>query len=83
MKTMGIRELKAHMSEVIREVQGGETVEITRYGEVVALLVPVKRQHSKAEIRATLTSIDALAAEIARYASERTDVSEIISNTRR
>lgn len=83
MKTMGIRELKARMSEAIREVQAGETIEVTSHGDVVALLVPARRNYTKAEITATLASLDALAAEIARYAPEPTNVAEMISDMRR
>lgn len=38
MKTAGIRELKARLSEYLREVQGGETVLVTDRGRVVAEL---------------------------------------------
>lgn len=38
MRTVGIRELKAHLSRVLREVQSGETVLVTDRGKVVAEL---------------------------------------------
>lgn len=38
MKTMGIRQLKDRLSEVLREVRGGETVRVTDRGRTVALL---------------------------------------------
>lgn len=38
MKTIGVRELKAHLSRVLREVRAGETVLVTDRGEVVAEL---------------------------------------------
>jgi antitoxin (DNA-binding transcriptional repressor) of toxin-antitoxin stability system len=38
MRTVGVRELKAHLSRVLREVQAGETVLITDRGRVVAEL---------------------------------------------
>jgi antitoxin (DNA-binding transcriptional repressor) of toxin-antitoxin stability system len=37
-KTTGIRDLKAHLSRWLREVQGGETVLVTDRGQVVAEL---------------------------------------------
>lgn len=38
MRTVGVRELKAHLSRVLREVQNGEPVLITDRGRVVAEL---------------------------------------------
>lgn len=38
MRTVGVRELKAHLSRVLREVQGGETVLVTDRGKVIAEL---------------------------------------------
>lgn len=37
------RELRNRSSEVLREVQNGETFEVTDHGDVVALLVPPRR----------------------------------------
>jgi antitoxin (DNA-binding transcriptional repressor) of toxin-antitoxin stability system len=38
MRTVGVRELKAHLSRVLREVQSGETVLVTDRGRVIAEL---------------------------------------------
>jgi prevent-host-death family protein len=43
MKTIGIRELKNRLSEVVRTVKGGEHVLVTDRGTVVAELVPPGR----------------------------------------
>jgi antitoxin (DNA-binding transcriptional repressor) of toxin-antitoxin stability system len=40
MKTVGIRELKNHMSEYLRRVRLGESVLVTDRGEVVAQFSP-------------------------------------------
>ncbi|MDQ2722198.1 MAG: type II toxin-antitoxin system prevent-host-death family antitoxin [Actinomycetota bacterium] len=37
------RELRNSSSKVLREVQSGETIEVTNHGEVVAVLVPPER----------------------------------------
>jgi len=37
---MRISELRTHLGQAIQEVQKGETIEVTRYGEVIAFLVP-------------------------------------------
>lgn len=36
MKTAGVRQLKAHLSLYLREVQAGETILVTDHGQVVA-----------------------------------------------
>lgn len=46
MKTMGIRELKNRLSEVVRAVRAGEHVLVTDRGTVVAELVPPGRPRS-------------------------------------
>ncbi|MBX3147768.1 MAG: type II toxin-antitoxin system prevent-host-death family antitoxin [Gemmatimonadales bacterium] len=38
MRTVGVRELKAHLSRILREVQSGEAVLVTDRGRVVAEL---------------------------------------------
>ncbi len=38
MDTVGIRELKNHLSEYIRRVRGGEKIQVSFHGEVVAEL---------------------------------------------
>jgi prevent-host-death family protein len=41
MRAIGIRELRQQASRYLREVQGGETIEVTDRGQPVARLVPV------------------------------------------
>ena len=48
-----IRELKAHLSEYIRQVTAGETVTVSIHNRPVAQIVPLKRQ----------TKLDDLAAQ--------------------
>lgn len=40
MREIGVRELKAGLSEVLRQVDRGETVRVTRNGKHVADIVP-------------------------------------------
>jgi prevent-host-death family protein len=85
MRKVGIRELKAHMSEVIAQVQSGETIEVTNHGEAVALMVPVRKMPDDEELQkrqAALTSLDALRAEIARHVTEPTDVTQLLREMR-
>jgi antitoxin (DNA-binding transcriptional repressor) of toxin-antitoxin stability system len=59
MRTVGIRELKAHLSRVLRDVQNGETVLVTDRGKVIAEL----RQPGLAA--STLSPVDQKLAELA------------------
>lgn len=43
MRTVGIRELRQHASRYLREVERGETIEVTDRGRPLALLVPIPR----------------------------------------
>lgn len=43
-RTIPHRELRNNSSAILREVQGGETINITNHGEVVAVLVPPPAQ---------------------------------------
>ena len=68
MRSIGIRELKARTSQVIREVRlhGGE-VDITHHGRVVARLVPVATPRPASRRSAAVWStIDRVAREIGR-----------------
>jgi prevent-host-death family protein len=42
-KSVGVHEAKTHLSRLIEDVAGGEEVVITRRGEAVASLVPVRQ----------------------------------------
>ncbi|MDQ6659626.1 MAG: type II toxin-antitoxin system prevent-host-death family antitoxin [Chloroflexota bacterium] len=67
MRTLGIRQLKEHISEILRIVhEQGETIEVTNRGEVIALVVPVRKtQHpSSDDDNAAWADLDRLAAEI-------------------
>ncbi len=83
MKTIGIRDLKTRMSELFREVQDGETIEVTNHGKVVALVVPPPIRLSSEEIEAGLDSIDTLAAQIGAHWPEQVTALEAIHDVRR
>ena len=84
MKTKGVRELKTHISEILRQVQEkGEVIEVTNHGEVVARVVPVRRPMPGSQDNAVWTDIDRLAAEIGKYLPEHVDAAEAINEVRR
>ncbi len=67
MRTLGVRELKERISEMLHLVQEkGEIIEVTNRGEVVALLVPAHKPQQPVEqpSGAIWTDFDRIAAEI-------------------
>jgi prevent-host-death family protein len=48
MREIGVRELKANLSSVLRRVSEGERVRVTRRGRPVAELVPAMPERSEA-----------------------------------
>ena len=47
MKTVGAFEAKTHLTELLRRVSQGETIQITRRGILVAKLVPAGESEQK------------------------------------
>jgi prevent-host-death family protein len=46
-KSVGVHEAKTHLSRLLEDVAAGEEVVITRRGEEVASLVPVRRRSAR------------------------------------
>jgi len=44
MTEAGIRDLKAHLSRYLRQVEAGQTVTITRHGEPIGRIVPITQR---------------------------------------
>lgn len=80
MKQLEVEELREHITDAIREVQQGGTIELVLDGDVVALLVPA--QSNAAQMRAAVADLDALRAEIASHTSGPVDVTQILSEMR-
>jgi len=53
MRAIGIRELRQQASRYLREVERGETIEVTDRGHPVAWLVPVPPRGGVAELAAS------------------------------
>lgn len=83
MVTVGIRELKQHASELVRRVrEGGEPVQITYHGKVVALLIPVEQAtDQEAETRAW-AALDELAVQIGGHWPEGVSAQEAVAEGR-
>lgn len=68
MRSVGVRELKAHTSRLLREVgEGGEEIQITSRGRVVArLLPPIEPRELQADFDTIWADMDRLAEEIGK-----------------
>ena len=70
MTTVGVRELRQRASELLRQVQGGETIEITDRGRPVALLAPVpagsdlERLRAAGQVQSAAADLDDLPAPL-------------------
>ncbi len=51
---VGAYDAKAHFSELLERVEGGEEVTITRHGSPVAKMVPIKRSATQEERKAAI-----------------------------
>lgn len=74
MRSIGVRELKEHASQVLRRVrERGEEIEVTHHGRVVARLIPVSRERLRPRgSAATWATLDRVAREIgARWSKGR------------
>ncbi len=52
MATVGVRELRQRASELLRRVEGGETIEVTDRGRPVAVLAPLPEAEPLERLRA-------------------------------
>jgi len=84
MRSVGVRELKAQASGIVRRVrERGETVEVTYRGRVVARLVPVEQPPEDADQSSVWTDLDQLAAEIGALWPSDVTAAEAVSEGRR
>ncbi|MSQ13675.1 MAG: type II toxin-antitoxin system Phd/YefM family antitoxin [Dehalococcoidia bacterium] len=85
MREVGIRELKDHASELLREVrESKETIMITYRGKAVAQLVPVTDPEKlRGEARAAWAEMDKLAEEIGRKWPKGVSAVEAVREQRR
>jgi prevent-host-death family protein len=83
MVTVGIRELKQQASELVRMVrETGKEVQVTYHGQVVALLIPVKRTSKKDEATAW-ANLDNLAAQIGARWPKGVSATDAVAEARR
>jgi len=85
MSAVGVRELKEHTSRIVRRVrEEGETIEVTRRGEVVDLLTPVRRRVADGQQGDTPWSdLDSLVADISAHWPATVSTAEAVDEGRR
>jgi len=83
--SVGVRELRARASSILRRVrEKNESVDVTYRGEVIARIVPVVRQPETAgALSAVWTDIDRLGGEIGKHwEAEGKSAAEVVSEGR-
>lgn len=85
MRSIGIRELKARTSAVIREVRrGGDEIDITHHGRVVARLVPVTAPRPAGRrSTAVWTTLERVSREISRRWPKEVSAAQAVREARR
>ena len=85
MKTLEVDELTKRINEILRIVEEGETIELTKRGEVIARLVPARRpqQPVKRDLRNFWAEMDRLAVEIGAHWKGDMDAVEAVRDVRR
>lgn len=78
--TIGAYEAKTHLSELLKKVEGGQEIVITKHGTAVARLVPVKKKASAEERVAAIERIQGLAADLSLG---RLKIKDLITEGRR
>ncbi|MEO5953284.1 MAG: type II toxin-antitoxin system prevent-host-death family antitoxin, partial [Chloroflexia bacterium] len=84
MKTLEATELQANIDEILREVEGGQIVEVTRNGKVVARFVPANhRQSVDRDANSTWSELLRLRDEISAIWPEGVSAQDAINDVRR
>jgi len=85
MRVIGVRELKANISDILRQVEEeGEVVEVTRHGHVIARLMPVEQlQSDHRDSNGTWTQLNELIREISTKWPEGVTAQNAINDVRR
>lgn len=86
MAQVGIKELKAHTSDLLRRVANDrETVDVTRGQDVIARLIPsgTVMDVTDEEIEQYFKELDTLIAEIAKEAPRGVSALDVIADIRR
>ncbi|MGH2562433.1 MAG: type II toxin-antitoxin system prevent-host-death family antitoxin [Thermomicrobiales bacterium] len=84
MTQVGIKELKAQASAIVRRVEeDGDTIDITRRGRVVAHVIPAKKKLDRRRIEEVLAERDKLIAELSGGWPQGVSAAEAVAQDRR
>jgi antitoxin (DNA-binding transcriptional repressor) of toxin-antitoxin stability system len=86
MLTIDVKDLEAHPTEVVRQVKGGETVQLVEDGRAVATITPVtpvQRPRSEEQVKAFLAELERLAQEIGKHWPEGVSAVDAVRDVRR
>jgi prevent-host-death family protein len=84
LETIGVRELKARATEIVRRVrEEGAEFEVTYRRRAVARLVPIPQPTTDQSVAAFLERLDQTAAEIGRRWPEGVSAVEAVRDVRR
>jgi prevent-host-death family protein len=68
MRSVGVRELREKMSQILQEVSaGGKEVSITSHGREVARLVPPRKRKTPEEMADLWNRIDRIATQVGEH----------------
>ncbi|MGH2535036.1 MAG: type II toxin-antitoxin system Phd/YefM family antitoxin [Thermomicrobiales bacterium] len=86
MQQIGVREFKAHTSEILRRVRDErETIEITSRGQAIARLTPIEQRPplTKEEISRRFAALEKFAQEISKYWPDGVSAVDAVKENRR
>ncbi len=83
MRVIEADEIESTIGEVLREVESGQTIEVTRQGQVVARLSPVQKQLKDRDANGAWTELLRLRDEISANWPEGVSAQDAINDVRR
>jgi prevent-host-death family protein len=84
MKQIGVYDAKTHLTQLLDEVERGETIEITRHGHPVARVIPVHEEPERLSVAEAIEEMHRLREEIATsHPGVTYDVKALINEGRR
>lgn len=84
MKTIGLPELETHLGDILREIQEtGETIVVTRDGEPIARVTPMRNHLGEQDRYSIIESLDTLAAQIGAHWPEGVSALDAVHDVRR
>ncbi len=83
MRSVGVKELRAHAMEILQKVADGERIAITHYGRVVAHIVPAPRRRTPEEMDELLGEVEEIRDAIEEAHPGPVDAAALVSEGRR